>query len=280
MYVDLHMHSTASDGRIAPGGLAELAVEKQLSAIALTDHDSTDGLLECAAGCRQAGIDFVPGIEISAERGQPRGTLHILGYFIDPDAAPLLEIAAELQEARDERAPQIVEKLNALGVDVTLDEVLEGVGGRMIGRPHIASVLVDKGYAKTINDAFGKYIGQGAPAYVRKDRLAPQRAIDAIHTAGGLACLAHPVQMHYDDDEDLLRIVTGLKEMGLDGIEVYHKDHTPELVEQYQALARRYELVMTGGSDYHGPHRPDARLGSQRVPREIYDALREAHARL
>lgn len=278
MFIDLHMHSTASDGTDAPAELARIAAELGLSAIALTDHDTTAGLSECAAACEREGITFVPGIELSCERGQERGTLHMLGYFVDPASEPLQRIAAEQIEARDTRNPQIIERLNRLGVDITLEDVRQQAGDGVIGRPHIAAVLMSRGYAKSMQDAFNRYIGYGAPAYVRKDRLPAGRAIDAVHAAGGLAVLAHPVQLKAADAADLQQVITDLIKLGLDGIEVWHSDHTPADVEQFRRLAERFELLMTGGSDYHG-RRKDVAMGSQRVPGSVLEELTAAHER-
>jgi predicted metal-dependent phosphoesterase TrpH len=279
-FCDLHMHSTASDGQDAPETLARLAKKAGLSAIALTDHDTTAGLAAAAAAARRARIRFVPGIELSADPqlGSPhadarRGTLHILGMFIRHDAPSLKAIEARLLEARRQRNPQIVANLNALGVKITYDEVVALAPG-VVGRPHIAQVMVNKGYVKSIHEAFAKYIGEGKPAYARKDRLTAAQAIDAIHDAGGLAMLAHPVQLKLDADE-LEHAVATLVKHGLDGIETQHSDHTAAMVEQYRALARQYDLLECGGSDYHGPRKP-VELGSQRVAFDVYEALQAA----
>ncbi|MBI1369291.1 MAG: PHP domain-containing protein [Planctomycetes bacterium] len=278
MPIDLHMHSTASDGTDAPAALAKLAAEAGLSAIALTDHDTTAGLAECAKACKRRKLTFVPGIELSTERGKPRGALHLLGYHIREDAPALRAVIDELQEARRMRNPQIVESLQKLGVDITLDEIAAEAGeagasgSATIGRPHIAAVLVRKGYAKSIQDAFRRYIGFGAPAYARKDNLAPQRGIEAIHEAGGVAVLAHPVQLKCEDDTELQQLVAQLVRAGLDGLEIWHSDHTPAMVDQYRRLAERYELIVTGGSDYHGLRKQIA-IGSQAVPDDVLASL-------
>ncbi|MFA7235359.1 MAG: PHP domain-containing protein [Phycisphaeraceae bacterium] len=282
LYCDLHTHSTASDGSTAPADLGPLARQAGLAAVALTDHDTTAGLADAAASCAALDIAFVPGIELSCQRGKSFGTLHLLGYFIDPVSPTLAAVCAELQQARNERAPQIVAKLNELRVDITLDEVLAESGGNSgggrgsVGRPHIGAVLVRKGYVKTIKDAFTRYIGHGAPAYVRKDNLAPQRAIAAVHDAGGLAVLAHPVQLRCDDDEELLELIRSLRDAGLDGLECRHCDHTPALTRQYQHLAKRFDLIPTGGSDFHGL-RKAVPLGAARVPITCYESLLNAH---
>ena len=292
IYCDLHMHSTASDGTDAPAALAHLAAGAGLGAIALTDHDTTAGLEACAAACWARGIAFCPGIEISADRHAPelahpgpsvepgRGALHILGLFIRPDDPDLLAIARELVAARDERNPRIIAKLSDLGVRVTLEEVQAAAaeqtqGHRIIGRPHIAQVMVRKGYAKTIEDAFSRYLGSGKPAYVRKDRLPPAEAIAAIHQAGGLAILAHPIQLRCADGDDLAYVLTRLKDAGLDGMEVLHCEHTPADAQRFAALARQLGLLASGGSDYHGTNKTVI-LGSQHVPISIFEDLQRA----
>ncbi len=279
-FCDLHMHSTASDGQDVPEALPRLAKKAGLSALALTDHDTTAGLEAAAAAAKRARIRFVPGIELSADPdvgGLPtrelKGTLHILGLFIRHDAPSLKVIESRLLEARWQRNPQIIANLNALGVNITYDEVVALAPG-VVGRPHIGQVLVNKGYVKSVHEAFAKYIGEGKPAYARKDRLTAAQAIDAIHDAGGLVVLAHPVQLKLDPDE-LEHVVARLADMGLDGIETRHSDHTPAQVEQYHVLARRHGLLASGGSDYHGPRKP-IELGSQHVPYATYESLHAA----
>lgn len=281
------MHSTASDGTDAPEALAAIAKAHGVSAIALTDHDTTAGLPTCAAACEQAGIAFVPGIELSTDprvvRHQPlpegkKGTLHILGLFVRHDEPALLDIHHRMLEARQQRNPQIVENLNALGVRISYEEVLQFAaesGTQVIGRPHIAQVLVQKGYVKSIKDAFTRYIGEGKPAYARKDMLSPVDAIQAIHQAGGLAAMAHPCQLMCPDDAALVHAIKRLADMGLDAVETRHRDHTPAQTQRYTEIARQFNLLTTGGSDYHGSRKPET-LGSQNVPMSVYEALRDA----
>lgn len=284
---DLHMHSTASDGTLAPGALGPLAASLGVHAIALTDHDTTRGLPACAEGCMAAGVAFVPGIELSADAaalrvsaapGEKLGTLHILGLFVRHDDSELHKIHERLLAARLERNPQIIRNLQGLGVEIEYAEVLAIAAAsdtQIIGRPHIAQVMVKKGYVKSVQDAFARYIGEGKPAYARKDTLSPQHAIDAIHHAGGLAVLAHPIQLRCRDDDELAHCVTRLKSLGLDGIETRHGDHTSAEVERYGKLARKLGLLVSGGSDFHGDRKP-VKLGSQGVPAEVYENLREA----
>jgi hypothetical protein len=294
-FCDLHAHSRASDGSDTPEALASHAASLGLAALALTDHDTTAGVALCAKACRRLGLAFIPGIELSADPGSvvpgaemgepgvdrlpdtPRGTLHLLGYFIDPDDATLRQIHHEMLDARSQRNPRIIEKLNELGVRIVYDDVLEvaaASGTEVIGRPHIAQVLVNRGYAKSIQDAFSRYIGQGRPAYARKDLLSAERAIAAIHGAGGVAVLAHPVQVGLDEVGELDRYVWRLRDLGLDGLEVKHPDHTAGDVAHFRALAEDLALIPTGGSDYHGS-RKALELGAMRVPAEWVDRLRE-----
>ncbi len=308
---DLHIHSTASDGTTPPARLASQAHRAGLRAIALTDHDTTAGIPAAAAACARHGIDFVPGIELSAQapvasgQAEATGTLHLLGYFVRHDDPTLLDIQQQVLHARNDRNPQMIQRLRDLGVDITYDEVLQlarGSGARpsrtvpdgsrddrgspasthqpphrtpVIGRPHIAQVMVNKGYVKSIHEAFRRYIGQGAAAYVRKDRLPPDQAIAAIRNAGGLAVLAHPVQLRLPDLDALTRFVAHLKTIGLAGLEVRHPDHTPADVRSFESLARQLNLLPTGGSDYHGT-RKTIPLASQQVPYTWFQALRAA----
>ncbi len=274
-FVDLHTHSTASDGTYAPSDVVKLAKENGLSALALTDHDTIAGIAEAAATALEIGIDFIPGIEISAEFPSP-GTLHILGYGVDPDNQNLRDLTTTLIAGRDDRNPKIVNKLNELGFAITMDEVDAEAGGVVIGRPHIAAVMLKKQYVKSIKEAFDKYLAQGAAAYFDKERLTPRRAIEYIHSSGGVAVLAHPIQLRTTNDAQLDRTIKDLIDLGLDGIEVYHSDHREEQVRRYRELARQYDILQTGGSDFHGRNKPAislGRAGEHRVPREMFDRL-------
>lgn len=301
-FCDLHMHSTVSDGTDHPESLGQLARRAGLDAIALTDHDTTAGLEACAQGCAEVGVAFVPGVEVSADPGPlmanpdpaqdqerhaadrnvvRRGTLHILGLFVRHDDVLLAEISNQMKDARDSRNPAIVAKLQQLGIEISYDEVTslaQQQGTTIIGRPHIGQVLIDKGCVPDMADAFKQYIGQGGRAFVRRDRLAPADAIRAIHHAGGLAVLAHPVQLHYESEAQLELIVTRLKEIGLDGIEVRHSDHNPRHMMQFTSLAKKLDLLTSGGSDYHG-RRKNVRLGQSGVPFSEFERLRDAAAK-
>ncbi|WP_428387795.1 PHP domain-containing protein [Mucisphaera sp.] len=284
MTCDLHAHSTASDGLTPPSDLAHRAAEAGLEAFALTDHDTTAGVAEAAQAAEKAGLAFLPGIELSSDPFSildtpPTvrfGTLHILGYGIDPDHPGLNAVCDELKQARDERNPEIVDKLNTLGVRIDYQQVIDHAtetGSGVVGRPHIAAVLEKHGYVRSHHEAFKRYIGEGAPAYVRKDALSAERAIATLHEAGGLAVLAHPIQL--TRDRDLLgRAVLRLRELGIDGIEVIHPDQKSGTRQGLAHLARKLGLFMTGGSDYHGKEH-GAKLGAMRVPLTYYQTVAE-----
>ena len=257
--IDLHTHSTASDGTMSPTALVRHAKERRLEALALTDHDTVEGLEEALAAGEHEGIEIVPGIEISAEF--PDSTLHILGYYIDFTNRAFLDSISILQKARSERNPAIIKKLRALGLDITLEEVaVEAETGQM-GRPHFAQVLLKKGYIKTPHEAFEKYLAKGAPAYTDKFRFAPADAIAHIRQAGGIPVLGHPFTLKYKTSAELENIVADMAGWGLMGIEVYYSEHSPTQVRLYKDLAEKHNLVITGGSDFHGQNIKGISLG-------------------
>lgn len=287
MYCDLHTHSTASDGTATPTELADLAADAGLGAMALTDHDTTEGLAECGARCAQRGIRFVPGIEISSDPNlgrdaaatpderPPLGTLHILGFFVRHDDPELARIHQRMCDARNQRNPAIVDRLRQLGIDITYEQVqalAAAQGTRVIGRPHIGEVLVAQGHVASMPEAFDRYLGRHGAAYVRRDRLPARTAVNAIHHAGGLAILAHPVQLGLQDHARLQAFIQRLASLGLDGLETHHTDHDASMARSCEAMARALELLTSGGSDYHGA-RKSVQLNGQRVPMAIYDRL-------
>jgi predicted metal-dependent phosphoesterase TrpH len=247
-YVDLHTHTTASDGTMPPRDNVRLAKEAGLSAVAITDHDTIAGLPEAMEEGKRIGIHVVPGVEISTVgNGQD---IHILGYYFDMEDAQFHQRLKQLRETRDRRNEMMLEKLRSLGIPITLEEVLEHAAGEAegetIGRPHIAEVLIRKGYAEDMRQAFDRYLGKTGKAYVNPPRIHPFEAVDWIHEAGGTAVIAHPGL--YGDDglvEDIIR-------HGADGIEAMHSDHSEEDEARYSSLARRYGLIITAGSDFHG----------------------------
>ncbi len=285
---DLHMHSTASDGTDPPEVLPRLVKDAGLVAFALTDHDTVAGLSACAKAAARIRVTFVPGIELSADVtpllpsgvSAPRATLHLLGYGINASDVGLQAVCEKMQRGRALRHPQILAKLAEQGVTLPDDfaananpaEPHERSAGTAIGRPHIAAALLAKGYVKTIQEAFVLYLGQGACAYVPRARLTPAEAVAAIRNAGGVAVLAHPVQLNLDD-ASLEHVIARLIDLGLGGLEVLHPDHDIDDIRHFRKLADRFNLLATGGSDYHGSTK-STRLGSQRVPATTVDALR------
>lgn len=249
-FTDLHIHTTASDGSLTPRQLVIAAKEAGLSTIAITDHDTVNGIAEAIEAGMECGLEVIPGIEISAIDGEQE--VHILGYYIVPDSKGLLEILSKMIHARDTRAIRMVEKLNGIGVMITLDRVREISGNQFIGRPHIAEAMLEAGYITKRAEAFTTdFIGSGGRAYVGRYKITPDQAILLIHEAGGLAVLAHPGCQGDGgvlDEEAIARYVG----FGLDGIEVYYGKHNQDQVEYYKGLAEKYDMMMTGGSDFHG----------------------------
>jgi len=273
--VDLHTHSTASDGTLTPADVVRLAAQMGLSALALTDHDTVAGLTEAAEEAGRLGIGFLNGIELSCYFPRP-GTLHVLGYGIDPGHPALRAVIDEQLAGREERNRLIVDRLVRLGLDVSWEEVVEQAGGAgragSIGRPHLAALLVRKGHALSNRQAFDRYLGGGGAAYVDNNRLSSARAIAAIRSAGGIASLAHPLQLRRQTPAQLEAFVHELSEQGLEAVETIHSGHDAETVARLTRLADRLELLTTGGSDFHGTAK-SIRLGKpagREVPRSFY----------
>jgi predicted metal-dependent phosphoesterase TrpH len=276
--IDLHIHSTFSDGSLTPAELAEEAVRAGLSAVALTDHDSLGGVEPFLAACIEARVKGLSGVEISVEHSP--GTMHMLAYLMDPRHAELARALIGLREGREERNRRILEALNRLGIALTWEEVTRFAAEDVVGRPHFAQALVARGVVESPREAFDRYLAKGRPAYVDRYRLTARTSIELIRRAGGVATLAHPSTLERSR-RDLRRLVTQLKDWGLEGIEAYYSEHSPAQQEEYLGLAQDFDLVPTGGSDFHGALNPDIRLGygfgNLRVPDEIVDRL---HARL
>ena len=259
--IDLHSHSTASDGSLPPAQVAALAALTGLKAWALTDHDNVDGLAEADKAAQQLGVEFVPGVELSAEYPRP-GSMHMLGYFVDYNDDSFCKTLEELKQHRRNRNPRIIAKLQELGMNITMEEVQEKAGGpeAQVGRPHFAAVLIEKGYATSTQEVFDKYLARGRPGYAEKRRLTPKESIDLIHSAGGLAVLAHPFSLDREEAQ-LKELVAELDDHDLDGIEVYYSKHDPQETQLYLDLAAEFDLAVTGGSDFHGGSKPDIELG-------------------
>ena len=282
--IDLHIHSTASDGTLSPSAILSSAIEIGLRAIALTDHDTIDGSRAVLDDARRHDIDFITGVEISAEFPKEFNcfeSCHILGYGFDPDDPDLTNALATLQTARKNRNPRIVERLRQLGFDLTLHEIRDAQTEHgQIGRPHIARAMVQKGYVRSINEAFDRYLSRGQPAYVDKYRLACDQALDVITRAGGVPVLAHPGLIPFDAPGKLEDFIRLLKSIGLRGLEVYYPEHDNATVARYRKLAEHYGLLITGGSDFHGAIKPAIKLGAgngnQPIPYELFVTLGKA----
>ena len=273
--IDLHTHSTCSDGTLTPRQLVGLAKSIGLRAVALTDHDTVAGVGEALAAGEEVGIEVVAGVEVSA--ACPAGSLHILGYYLSPTHPELVAALNRLQDGRAARAPKIVERLRNLGLEITLAEVRDLTGGQ-VGRAHIAQTLVKRGYVASANEAFGRYLRRGRPGYVDRMRLPPEEVIGVIRQAGGLAALAHPSTLALDQPSDLSALVARLKAMGLEGIEVLSPYHTREMTRMYEEIARGQGLLCTGGSDFHGGLSDHGVLGGTplglRFPYALLDGLK------
>lgn len=279
--IDLHCHSTFSDGVLSPTQLVRLAAERGLSALAITDHDTVAGVCEAADEAARIGLDFLPAIEISCAFPRP-GTLHMLGYGIDPTDPGLLAATDQLGAARIERARMIIARLRSFGLDITVDHVINETGVAMPGRPHIASVLKNRGYVASRREAFDRYLGGGGLAYVDNSPFSPEDAIELIRAAGGIAVLAHPLLLRRATMSQLEALVSELAAAGLSGVEAMHGRHTLDDIHRLTRLADRVGLMTTGGSDFHGPAGPGCPLGdagiptisgARHIPRSIYDRL-------
>ncbi len=258
-YVDLHLHTTASDGVLSPSEIVRYAKAKGLQAIAITDHDTIDGCEEGLSEGERIGFEVIPGIEISAEYSP--GSMHILGFFLDIHHPLLNERLEYLQKARAERNPKMVAKLNQLGMEVTYEEVLKASGGGQVGRPHFANVLLEKKYVRSFPEAFERFLKKGAPAYVDKFRFTSKEALHFISEARGVAVLAHPNTLGVNRSSELEKLILQLVDEGLKGIEVYYPEHSAVEVAQYKTLADRYSLLSTGGTDYHGIEKNELDIG-------------------
>jgi predicted metal-dependent phosphoesterase TrpH len=274
--IDLHAHTTASDGSLTPTELVALARERGLRALGVTDHDTVGGVEEAVAAGHLAGVEVVPGIELSVD--YPHGQFHLLGYFIDPRSAVLSDRLTALQENRRTRNTRMLERLQALGLPLTLEDVVREAGGGQIGRPHMALALVRQGVVASTQEAFDRYLADGRPGHVPKLKLPPEEAIPLIHAAGGRAVLAHPYSLRFPDTAAFDVEIARLREAGLDGLEAYYSQHTPEQTARFLALAARVGLLVTGGSDFHGRSKPHVHLGvvhdGQALPDELLEALR------
>jgi len=274
-FIDLHVHSTYSDGALTPTGLVDLAKETGLGAIALTDHDTTAGLEEALRHGEKRGVGVIPGIEISSWHGAM--PLHILGYCFRHDDPVFQGKLLKIQEGRRIRNIRIIENLSRLGIEVTVNELKRYSEYGQTGRPHIARMLVDKGVVRTVDQAFAKYLKRGAAAYAERFKLGAGEAIGLIRGAGGITVLAHPACL-----DPTLAIIPSLLEklqkLGLGGVEVYYPTHSKKSVQVLTRIAEDLGLMMTGGTDFHGNSRSEVPLGGARgfrVPGHLLEAMRK-----
>ena len=289
--VDLHIHSTVSDGSLPPADIAALAMDRGIKAIALTDHDSMEGTKELLRFGTPMEIELLNGVEISAAPPpflNHSGSVHLLGYGMDVHDPDLNQALDQQQTARINRTPKIIDRLNALGIAVALSDIEQYAGNpgadhTQLGRPHIARWMVAAGYADSMDNAFDRYLGKGRPAYVDKARIAMAEAIGLIRAAGGLAVLAHPGLLALEQNKDYEQLVVELMSMGLQGIEVYYPKHSAAEQSFFESLAAKLGLLVTGGSDFHGESGgggdPKVALGTGTgelyVPYSVYEAIIE-----
>ncbi|HPX91463.1 MAG TPA: PHP domain-containing protein [Spirochaetota bacterium] len=271
--VDLHCHTTASDGIKTPSDLIDCAIANNLCAIAITDHDTINGLSEAIEYSKGKEIHLIPGIEFSiAFEG---GSFHLVGLYIDHTYKPLIEKTSELQKVRDGRIYRIIEDLAHHGIDIPVEDVLAESDGGTMGRPHVARVLVKYGYASNITEVFRNYLVKGKPGYVPKQRIPLDEAISLIKGSGGIPILAHPVSLNYKSFMEFENLLKGFVDAGVEGIEIYSSMHKASDVEEFKHLAKKYNLFESGGSDFHGDK--DEIIGyylpSKPIPYEIFEEL-------
>ncbi|MDF2588922.1 MAG: hypothetical protein K0S41_2763 [Anaerocolumna sp.] len=280
-YIDLHVHSNASDGTLTPTEVVDLAIKNNLSAIALTDHDTLDGVAEAKERAelyneKGYSLNVIPGTEISVS--YKKRDIHILGLFIDPTNETIRNALDTARRNRDARNEKMTANLREAGIDITVEKMREVEGEAVLTRAHFAKYMVEHGYVKTMQDAFIKYLNDDSPYYVPREYLKPEEAIELIHTAGGLAILAHPLLYKYTLTQ-VDELVSFLTEFGLDGIEAIYSSNTGFDEGRMRHIANKYGLVLTGGSDFHGANKPDLDLGTGRgnlkIPISILENLEE-----
>jgi predicted metal-dependent phosphoesterase TrpH len=278
--IDLHIHTTASDGTLTPSEVISQALKLKLKAIAITDHDTLAGSKEALQAGIPSPLKFLTGVEISAAPPPfyaGSGSFHLLGYTIRLDDPALNHALEKLQQARKNRNPAIISRLNDLGITITLDEVRQEAGEGQLGRPHIAKALIKKGLVGSMNQAFDRYLGADGPAYVDKFRIECRKAIALIQDAGGIPVLAHPGLLQCKTSDQFDELIAGLKKMGILGVEVFYPEHTPGQTHLFAELAQRHNLMLTGGTDFHGAINPEIKIGSGKgdlfVSYELYEKL-------
>jgi predicted metal-dependent phosphoesterase TrpH len=278
--VDLHLHTTASDGALTPAQIVQRAGRLGLKVIAITDHDTIAGVAEAQAAGARAGVEVIAGVEINTDVNG--GEVHVLGYFVDPGHPELNEKLAVIREGRVGRAKRMAEVLTAMGAPVSFERILQIAGEGAVGRPHVAQALLEARHVSSLGEAFEKYIGRNSPAYVERMKFTPAEACALIHRAGGLPVVAHPVSFdRYGKIRTRvgeLDLLPGMLEEGLAGLEVYYTGYDAITIEVLLKLARQYGLLVTGGTDFHGMRPSEADLGSVYVPMKVVRRLKERHA--
>ena len=272
--VDLHLHTTHSDGTLTPTELVDLCARKGLKVIAISDHDSTEGVAEAQVAAIPHGIEVIPAIELSTD--VPDNEIHMLGYFIDTDDARFQNLLKEFRAGREDRARKMVERLAGLGMEITWDEVERVADGAAVGRPHIAQAMIERGYVSEWQEAFEKYIGRTGPAYVERTRLEPQEAIQVLLDNGALPVMAHPLYYEREDTRKLKNVVASLKEAGMIGLEVHYGEFSQSEIQMLVNIAAELDLVPCGGSDYHASGKPGEIIpGEAGPPMSTVQSLRE-----
>lgn len=269
-YIDLHLHTTASDGSFSPRQVVEEANNLGFKAIAITDHDTVDGLAVGRKAAETYGIELVPGVELNTDYQETE--VHVLGYYINEQQSEFAATLEELKAARRRRIKKMVAKLDQLGIELSWSKILSRAGDSALGRAHVAELLIEKGYAANWEAAFEEYIGRSAPGYVVREKLTPKQAIAVVKKAGGIPIIAHPGLI--GDDSLLPQLI----EWGAAGLEVYHSDHSAEDVARYRKFVKNNNLLMTGGSDCHGPDRKQGvLLGQIKAPYYLLEKLKSRH---
>jgi predicted metal-dependent phosphoesterase TrpH len=271
--VDLHMHSTFSDGTFTPTELVERAYKNNVKVMSITDHDNVDGLSEGRKAAEKLGITFIDGIEISANfNGKD---VHILGYFLNLEDVEFTKWLKELQDKRYNRILKMIEKLKKIGIDITIEETVEESTGNVVGRPHIAKLIIKKGFATTMDEVFDKYLGDGKVAYIPKIGVDAVEVVKKLKKNGAIVSLAHPHLISYPDDT-VINIIDLLKENGLDGLELYYPNIDIFKKNKFMKIAKKRKLIITGGSDFHGLNRVGIDIGNGNIPLEVYEILKRS----
>jgi len=280
--IDLHVHTTASDGTLSPSECVDMAAHNAIAAIGITDHDTVDGNAEALARGAEVGVEVVPAVEIAA--AHEHWTLHILGYYPEPGDTGLADLLACLRSGRDERNPQILARLAELDRPISDEDLAAESDTGVLGRSHIAAAMVRRGYVRNHQDAFDRYLGRGAAAYVERGKPTAADGIAALLAAKAVPVLAHPGMLGIYDAKSLDAVVAPLVEMGLGGIEAYYHAHTPSQTAMCQRVADKHGILITGGSDFHGAGKPDIKMGTGRgrmhVPYRLLTRLKQARQRV